>query len=116
MCLAAASCRKQLFLGGIAALVLLSGLLPFYWKTPQTLWHMLLFIATGAIGAGGHYLLVLAYERANATTIAPFMYANIIAALAMGWLIFDTFPDVVALVGIGLIVSAGVGLTLLRRT
>jgi drug/metabolite transporter (DMT)-like permease len=77
---------------------------------------MLLFIATGAIGAGGHYLLVLAYERANATTIAPFMYANIIAALAMGWLIFNTFPDVVALVGIGLIVSAGVGLALLRRT
>jgi drug/metabolite transporter (DMT)-like permease len=107
---------NTLFLGGIAALVLLSGLLPFYWKTPQTLWHMLLFIATGAIGAGGHYLLVLAYERANATTIAPFMYANIIAALAMGWLIFNTFPDVVALVGIGLIVSAGVGLALLRRT
>lgn len=107
---------NTLFLGGIAALVLLSGLLPFYWKTPQILWHMLLFIATGAIGAGGHYLLVLAYERANATTIAPFMYANIIAALAMGWLIFDTFPDVVALVGIGLIVSAGVGLALLRRT
>ena len=107
---------NTLFLGGIAALVLLSGLLPFYWKTPQTSWHMLLFIATGAIGAGGHYLLVLAYERANATTIAPFMYANIIAALAMGCLIFDTFPDVVALVGIGLIVSAGVGLTLLRRT
>jgi drug/metabolite transporter (DMT)-like permease len=107
---------NTLFLGAIAALVLLSGLLPFYWKTPQTLWHMLLFVATGAIGAGGHYLLVLAYERANATTIAPFMYANIIAALAMGWLIFDTFPDAVALIGIGLIVSAGVGLTMLRRT
>jgi drug/metabolite transporter (DMT)-like permease len=107
---------NTLFLGAIAALVLLSGLLPFYWKTPQTLWHMLLFVATGAIGAGGHYLLVLAYERANATTIAPFMYANIIAALAMGWLIFDTFPDAVALIGIGLIVSAGVGLAMLRRT
>ncbi len=107
---------NTLFLGAIAALVLLSVLLPFYWKTPQTLWHMLLFVATGAIGAGGHYLLVLAYERANATTIAPFMYANIIAALAMGWLIFDTFPDAVALIGIGLIVSAGVGLALLRRT
>lgn len=107
---------NTLFLGGIAALVLLSGLLPFYWKTPQTLWHMLLFVATGAIGAGGHYLLVRAYERANATTIAPFMYANIIAALGMGWLIFDTFPDVVALIGIGLIVSAGVGLALSRRT
>jgi drug/metabolite transporter (DMT)-like permease len=107
---------NTLFLGAIAALVLLSGLLPFYWKTPQTLWHMLLFVATGALGAGGHYLLVLAYERANATTIAPFMYANIIAALAMGWLIFDTFPDAVALIGIGLIVSAGVGLAMLRRT
>jgi drug/metabolite transporter (DMT)-like permease len=44
------------------------------------------------------------------------MYANIIAALAMGWLIFDTFPDAVALIGIGLIVSAGVGLAMLRRT
>ena len=106
---------NTLFLGGIAALALLSLLLPFFWKTPESAWHLALLVATGAIGAGGHYLLVKAYERANATTIAPFMYANIVGALCMGWLVFGAFPDALALVGMAMIVSAGVGVASLRR-
>lgn len=106
---------NTLFLGGIAALLLLSLLLPFFWQTPRSATDLALLVATGAIGAAGHYLLVKAYERATATTIAPFMYANIVGALAMGWLVFGAFPDPLALTGMALIVAAGVGVALFRR-
>jgi drug/metabolite transporter (DMT)-like permease len=106
---------STLYIGGIVATVLLSLFLPFHWVTPRSAWDLALFCATGLIGAVGHLMLVRAYERVNATTVAPFMYANTVAALGLGWLVFDAFPDLVALGGIALILATGVGMALKRR-
>jgi drug/metabolite transporter (DMT)-like permease len=104
-----------LFIGGLVATVLLCGILPIYWTTPESWFHVLLFVCAGTIGAGGHLLLVRAYERASATRLAPFAYAHTLAALPMAWLVFGTFPDQWSLVGIAIIVSIGVAMALLRR-
>ena len=69
----------------------------------------------GLIGAGGHLLLVRAYERANASTLAPYTYAHTVAALCTGWLVFGTFPDRPALLGMALIVATGVAMAVARR-
>jgi drug/metabolite transporter (DMT)-like permease len=104
-----------LFIGGVVATVLLCTLLPFVWTTPQSWFHLLLFVCAGTIGAGGHLLLVRAYERASATTLAPFAYAHTVAALPLAWLVFGTFPDRWSLAGMAVIVATGVAMAFMRR-
>lgn len=106
---------STLFIGGVVAMLVLSLLLPFFWVTPKSVLHLLLLLAAGAVGALGHLLLVRAYERATATTIAPFTYSHTVAALLTGWIVFGAFPDAIALVGIGLIVATGVVVAVMRR-
>ena len=43
------------------ATITASLIVPFYWKWPQNWIDSLLFIAMGAVGAGGHMLLVRAW-------------------------------------------------------
>jgi drug/metabolite transporter (DMT)-like permease len=104
-----------LFIGGLVATVLLSGLVPLYWTTPHSAWDVGLMVLAGAIGAGGHLLLVRAYERADATTLAPYTYMHAVAALVTGWLVFGAFPDAVSLLGMAMIVATGVAMAVLRR-
>ena len=74
-----------------------------------------LVLLSGAASAGGNLLLVLAYRRSSATVLAPFVYFQLISATTLGWIVFGTFPDAVALAGLALLVSAGVGTVLFRR-
>jgi drug/metabolite transporter (DMT)-like permease len=104
-----------LFIGALVATVLLCGLVPVFWLAPKSWFDVLLFVCAGVVGAGGHLLLVRAYERASATAIAPFSYVHTVAALAMGWLVFGTFPDSFALAGMAAVVCTGVAMALLHR-
>jgi drug/metabolite transporter (DMT)-like permease len=106
---------STLFIGGLVATLLLSGLVPLFWIAPTAWWHVALAVLAGLIGAGGHLLLVRAYERANASTLAPYTYAHTVAALCTGWLVFGTFPDRPALIGMALIVATGVAMAIARR-
>ncbi len=106
---------STLFIGGVVATLLLSLLVPLYWQLPQSAWHVGLLVFSGMVGAFGHLLLVRAYERANASTLAPYTYAHTVAALGTGWLVFGTFPDTAALLGMATIVATGVAMALARR-
>lgn len=97
-----------LFLGGVVSAVVLSMIVPFHWRMPANAFDLLLFVTTGLIGAAGHLLLVRSYEYASASTLAPYGYAHVVAALALGWLVFGNFPDALALTGMALIVGTGV--------
>lgn len=63
----------------------------------------------------GNLLLVVAFQRAEAGQLAPFVYFQLIAATALGWVFFGDLPDGVALLGLGLLISAGFGSLVLRR-
>ncbi|HYF60613.1 MAG TPA: DMT family transporter [Burkholderiaceae bacterium] len=106
---------STLFIGALVATVLLTGLVPMYWTPPVAAWHVALAAFAGLVGAIGHLMLVRAYERADASTLAPYAYAQVVAAIGLGWAVFGTFPDVLALAGMGLIVATGVAMTLARR-
>jgi drug/metabolite transporter (DMT)-like permease len=106
---------STLFIGGLVATLLLSGLAPAYWMPLASWWHLPLMVFAGLVGAGGHLLLVRAYERANASTLAPYTYTHTVAALGTGWLVFGSFPDGPALVGMALIVATGVAMAIARR-
>ncbi len=104
-----------LFIGGLVAAVVMSMIVPSYWKTPLSALDTLLLIFTGIIGAIGHLLVVRAFERAPASLLAPFSYTQMVAATIFGYLMFDQFPDYQALIGMVMILVTGVALAMVRR-
>ncbi len=78
----------------------------FFW-TPPTTEGWSLFIASGLLFGLGHFLVIKALEYAEASALAPFNYTQIIVATVLGVLMFGDVPDAVALLGMAVIVGAG---------
>jgi drug/metabolite transporter (DMT)-like permease len=111
----------MLFYTGLIGTALTSLLLPFVWVTPATWFEIALLASAGVYGAVGHFLLIKALQRTPAPVLAPFAYSQIVWSGLLGWLVFGQFPDAVALLGMAIIVAAGLyvwwrDLTLARRT
>lgn len=70
---------------------------------------------SGAFLVAGHCLLLAAYRSATMSAVAPFLYTATIWALVSGMVIFGTFPNGLALVGIGVIVISGIAVVMLER-
>lgn len=66
-----------------------------------------LAVVSAACSMLGNLLLIIAYQKAEASRLAPFVYTQLIWAMLFGALIFGTFPDGVALAGIVLVVVSG---------
>ena len=81
--------------------------LPFVW-TALAGWHeWALLCLMGFMATVGHFLLILAYQRAPASTLTPFLYAQIAFAMLGGWLVFAQVPDRISLFGMALIATCG---------
>lgn len=104
-----------LFLGAALGTALLSFVGPFHLHPLVETWHLLPLLATGAVGALGHWLLIRALDHAPASTLAPYVYFQIVAALLSGVLLFGQFPDALALAGMALVVTTGVVMALRQR-
>ena len=96
--------------GAIVGAVLLSFALPFAWVTPTDPWHWVLLGVIGLLASVGHFLLIRAYDYANATGLAPFFYTQLVWVMLLGWLVFGDFPDGWSLLGTGIIVASGITL------
>lgn len=81
--------------------------LPFGWVWPTPLETALLVLA-GLLGGVGQILLTSSYREADASLVAPFDYASMIFALAIGYLVFAEIPSWTMLGGAALIVTAGI--------
>jgi len=90
---------------GLWATLVTTLAMPFFWVWP-TLTGWLLMLLLGALGGIGHYLLVLAYDRAPASLIAPMGYAGMIFAVLYGLLLFGETPDALVIIG-ALVIAAG---------
>jgi drug/metabolite transporter (DMT)-like permease len=92
--------------------------LPFVWAALPS-WHeWALLCLMGFMGTVGHFFLILAYQRAPASTLTPFLYAQIAFAMLGGWLVFAQVPDAVSLIGMALVAvcgAAGAWLTVRER-
>lgn len=89
--------------------------------TPQAVWtwqlpateDLLFFAALGAFSAFSHLLSIAAFRLADASTLAPLVYLELIASATIGFIAFDEVPRWSTLLGAALIVAGG--LVLLRR-
>lgn len=81
--------------------------LPFVWTSlpDPWLWAGLCFM--GLLGTVGHFMLILAYYRAPAATLTPYLYSQIAFAMIGGVIVFSHVPDNLSLFGIGMIAFCG---------
>ena len=75
----------------------------------------LLMVSLGLVFGLAQFLMVQAFAHAPAGVLAPFAYAQIVAATIVGVVFFDAVPDVWTLLGVAMIVGAGVYLARLQR-
>ncbi|QFT82942.1 Riboflavin transporter [Roseovarius sp. THAF27] len=80
---------------------------PFGWVIPGGIETVYLVLA-GLIGGLAQIFLTSAYRFADASVIAPFDYASMLFAIAIGYFIFDEVPTGQMLIGAALIVLAGI--------
>jgi len=67
----------------------------------------LILPSLGIFGTLGHWFMIKAYSHADASTLAPFMYVQLLVATFWGWLIYDNLPDGFTLLGMLVILSSG---------
>ncbi|MDB5912952.1 MAG: EamA family transporter [Ramlibacter sp.] len=92
--------------------------LPFVWVTVTDPWVWAGLAFMGLMGTIGHFLLILAYYRAPAATLTPYLYSQIAFAMLGGFLVFSHVPDHLSMAGIVMIAvcgAAGAWLTVRER-
>jgi drug/metabolite transporter (DMT)-like permease len=94
------------FAGAVCAALVLTLLLPGSWKAipDDAWWYIGLLVVAGAIN---QTLLVYAFAHADASTLAPFTYFEIVSAVIFGFLFFGTLPTMLSWLGILLITLGG---------
>lgn len=89
--------------------------------TPQAIWSWsvpawndsIFFAGLGLFSSISHILSIAAFRLADASTLAPLVYMELIGAALIGYLAFDEIPGSSTIIGAAFIVAAG--LILLRR-
>lgn len=89
----------------------IASLLFEHWVMPDGQ-HLLFLACSGLLLSLGHFFIFLSYRTGATAAVAPFYYMFAIWAVCSGALVFGTFPNTLALVGIGLIVASGVAVVL----
>jgi drug/metabolite transporter (DMT)-like permease len=96
----------HLYTGWVGTL-LASCMVPFVWSGPQQPWLWVAMSFMGLMGTVGHFFLILAYQRAPAATLTPFLYLQIGFSMLGGYLIFHHVPDAWSVAGMALIAACG---------
>ncbi len=83
-------------------------MLPFekwVWPAPR---EALLAALGGSFLATGYALSIVAMRFGTIAVVSPFRYSIILYSLAIGWLVWSEWPDRLQMLGIALLVAAGV--------
>ena len=80
---------------------------PFGWEVPGVR-EAFFLITAGLLGGVGQILLTESYRHAEVSVIAPFEYCSIILALLVGYFVFNELPTRIMLIGVALIITAGI--------
>lgn len=104
-----------MFYSSLIGAVLTSLPMPWFWSAPTESIVMVNMALTGLYGLLGHLLLILAYRRAPAATLGPFIYSQIIWMILGGWMVFGHTPSGWTLAGAGIVILSGLYLLARER-
>lgn len=92
---------------GLVGCFISSFIVPFVWTPPTSVqWGLL--IGIGLIAAIAHLLIVWAFSKAKASTLAPFTYSEIFAATVVSYFVFNHVPNTWTILGLAVIVCSGI--------
>ncbi len=106
--------ETSLFYTGVAGAVAITLVGPFFWTPIHGAWDWFWMLTLCAFGVLGHFLMIKAYEVAEAGTIQPFAYFQIVWVTIMALVLFGERPDRWTVAGGALILAAGL-YTLVRQ-
>ncbi len=86
--------------------LLLCFIVPFKWVEPSFS-QALIMTLMGVLGAVGHFLLVKAFSFASASTLSPFLYAQLLCATVISIVFFQDPVSINFLVGASILVGCG---------
>lgn len=108
------SAATTFFYTGMVGALFSTLVVPFFWTpiqgTADWLWMATLCLTAVA----GHFLLIKTYELAEASSVQPFAYFQLVFIGILGMTLFGERPDAWTFAGAALILSAGL-YTLLRQ-
>ena len=95
-----------LFYTGLGGLGWSSLMVPFVWS-PMLKIHFFVFFSIGIMGAIAHLCMISAFDRAEASFLAPYNYTKLLWVAVLGYIIFGDKPSLEMWLGAFVIVSAG---------
>jgi drug/metabolite transporter (DMT)-like permease len=95
------------FYFSLTATVLSLATIPFGWVIPAPR-EAVLLVLCGLLGGLGQIFLTSSYREADASVVAPFDYASMLFALAIGYWVFNEVPTPTMIIGASIVVTAGV--------
>ena len=95
-----------LFYTSIGCAVMSSVLVFFFW-TPLEWGQAAGLLGLGAMGAGAHFYFIRAFEKAEASLLAPFNYTKLIWVILFGYILFGEIPTPQVLLGSVVIITSG---------
>jgi drug/metabolite transporter (DMT)-like permease len=114
--LASEDSRVLLFYPALVGTLMMSAVLPWYgidFAIPWT--DAALIVGAGLLGTLGHFLFILAFQRAPASGLTPYTYIHLVWATIAGWIVFGSFPDAWTLAGMAVITGSGLLIALHER-
>jgi drug/metabolite transporter (DMT)-like permease len=101
------SAMTSFYYTGVAGAVVMTLIGPWFWSamTPVEMLMMATLCATGMIG---HYLLIRAFEAAEASAIQPYAYFQTVFSSISGVLVFGEIVPVSTILGAAIVIGAGV--------
>ena len=104
-----------LLLTGVVGFVVASFLVPVVWINPTfNQWSLLALM--GIFACLGHLFLILSLKYADASKLAPFGYFEIVTNIILGYYFFSDFPDFWMWIGLLIIISSGIYITIRERS
>lgn len=104
--------RVTLFYPALVGVGIMTLVWPWFGSRIDVEWFDVgLMLTIGVFGTAGHFLLILAFQRAPASALTPFTYVHLVFATMIGWIAFGDLPDALTFAGMALIAGSGLWLT-----
>ena len=97
---------SAMFFAPLVGALVMSVVVPFGWVVPGA-GEWALMIAIGILGYFSQFLLFRALQHVPASVTAPYGYLDVVLAAIFGYALFGAFPDGLTILGIGIVVAAG---------
>lgn len=99
--------RTNFFYTGLVGTIV-STLILFPYFQKIELVDIIYFTMLGTLGGFGHYCLILALRKSEASLLAPFSYFDLVFSACLGIIFFTEYPSKSLIIGAVIIVGAGI--------